>query len=142
MARIDELAKKGEDFAFETTMSSRSFVPLLRRLESEDYVMTLVYVWLRSADLAVQRVAERVRRGGHSIPEAEVRRRYERGLANFWRLYRPLADLWVLCDNSEREIAMVARGTVDLTSAVFDERRFHEIRTAIASGASTRGAKQ
>ena len=62
----------------------------------------MIYLWLHNATLAVDRVAERVRRGGHGIPPAVVTRRYERGLVHFFELYRPLADFWLMLDNSDR----------------------------------------
>src|SRR5206468_184298 len=94
LARLEELAAQRQDFAFETTLSARSYARLLRRLQADGYHVTVIYVWLHSADLAVQRVAARVRRGGHNIPKETIRRRYDRGLANFMDLYRALADDW------------------------------------------------
>lgn len=98
--RIHELAAARVDFAFETTLASRSFAPWLRELQSESYMVHLIYLWLPSADLAVERVAERVRRGGHNVPDTVVRRRYEKSLSNFFNLYRPFADSWLMLDNS------------------------------------------
>ncbi len=98
--RILELAGARRNFAFETTLASRTFAPLLRRWQAEGYEFHLVYLWLPSASAAVRRVRERVRTGGHSVPEAIVRRRYVRSLGNFFNLYRPLADSWLLLDNS------------------------------------------
>jgi predicted ABC-type ATPase len=69
-------------------------------LQTQGYLFHLLYLWLHSADLAVQRVAERVRQGGHDVPEAIVRRRYARSLGNFFNIYRPIADSWLMLDNS------------------------------------------
>jgi predicted ABC-type ATPase len=98
--RIKVLADGRTDFAFETTLASRSFAPWLHRLQDTGYLVHLIYLWLPSADLAVARVAERVRRGGHGVPEAVVRRRYSKSLVNFFNLYRPFADSWLMLDNS------------------------------------------
>lgn len=98
--RILELAGSRRSFAFETTLASRTFAPLLRRWQAEGYEFHLVYLWLPSASAAVRRVRELVRTGGHRVPEAIVRRRYARSLSNFFNLYRPLADSWLLLDNS------------------------------------------
>lgn len=98
--RMHERAGAGADFAFETTLASRSFAPWLRKLQLGAYELHLVYFWLPSADLAVGRVAERVRHGGHNVPEPVIRRRYDRSLANFFNLYRPIADSWLMLDNS------------------------------------------
>lgn len=128
LARLSELARQGEDFAFETTLASRSFVPFLRRLQRRGYAVHVIYVWLQSPDLAVARVAERVRRGGHDVPDAVVKRRYWRGLANFRQLYLPLADSWVLCDNSGDSPLVVARGERDSVTEIFDRVRYEQIR--------------
>jgi predicted ABC-type ATPase len=100
LRRMRELALEQRDFAFETTLASRSFAPWLQQLQSTGYLFHLVYLWLPSADLAISRVRERVRRGGHSIAEGVIRRRYERSLSNFFNLYRPFADSWIMLDNT------------------------------------------
>ncbi len=100
--RIRQLAEARAAFAFETTLASRSFAPWLVRLKRHGYHVV---------DLAVNRVAARVRRGGHDVPEGTIRRRYERGLRNFFRLYLPLADSWQMFDNSNlRRPRLVASG--------------------------------
>lgn len=110
LARLRELAAQRTNFAFETTLASRSFVPWLRKLISTGDDCHIVVLWLPSADLAVQRVADRVRRGGHAVPETVVRRRYLAGLQNFFELYRPLAASWRVYDNSGRDPILVAAG--------------------------------
>jgi predicted ABC-type ATPase len=130
LMRLDELARQRHDFAFESTLSARSFATFLRRLRDEGYEVRVVYVWVRSSELSVQRVAERVRRGGHHIPQETIRRRYGRGARNFWRLYRPLADVWVLCDNSGAELIEVARGTQERVTAVYCRELYDEFERA------------
>jgi predicted ABC-type ATPase len=98
--RIHELARARADFAFETTLASRSFAPWIRELVRDGYQFSLVFIWLASPELAMARVAGRVRRGGHSVPEPIIRRRYARGMRNFFELYTPLAHRWHLLDNS------------------------------------------
>jgi predicted ABC-type ATPase len=88
LAEIDRLARARADFAFESTLSGRTYV---RRLE---------YLKLKSPQLALRRVAARVRQGGHDVPRADVLRRYARGLRNFEMIYRPLADSWAIYENS------------------------------------------
>ena len=100
LARTRRLAVARESFAFETTLASRNFAPWLAGLQRDGYHVHLLFLWLDSADLAVRRVAERVRLGGHDIPADVVRRRYRAGLANLFRLYMPLADSWQVFDNS------------------------------------------
>jgi predicted ABC-type ATPase len=101
LARMRRLAQGRVDFAFETTLASRSFAPWLTGLQRTGYHVHLLFLWLRNAELAVSRVAERVRLGGHDVPAAIVQRRYRAGLLNFFRVYLPLADTWQLFDNSE-----------------------------------------
>jgi predicted ABC-type ATPase len=88
LRRLDELAAARRSFGFETTLASRSFAPRIRALTRAGYERHLIFLWLPSADLAVARVEDRVRRGGHAVPEDTVRRRYRSGLRNFFQLYR------------------------------------------------------
>lgn len=97
--RLHELGERGVDFAFETTLSSRTFAPRIRRLKEKGYAFHLAFLHLPSPDMAVSRVADRVRHGGHNVPKDVVLRRYERGLRNFFSRYRPLADTWWFYDN-------------------------------------------
>jgi len=109
LERMEELAQHGESFAFETTLASRSFAPWIKRLQSKGYRFRLLYVWLRSPELNVIRVAQRVALGGHNIPEETIRRRYSRSVANLFELYLPIADSWEIVDNSGRvECQLVA----------------------------------
>jgi predicted ABC-type ATPase len=102
LQRMREFAEDARDFAFETTLASRTFAPFLQRLKNErSYRVFLVYIWVPSPDEAVARVASRVLRGGHHVPEDVVRRRYQRSLWNFLHLYMRLADAWSFHDNSE-----------------------------------------
>lgn len=100
LRRLDELADERKDFAIETTLASRSLRARIEALQKAGYFFHLTFVWLPSADMAVQRVAARVRAGGHAIPEPVIRRRYARGLDNFFNLYMPIADAWQMADNS------------------------------------------
>lgn len=130
LARIKELAARHADFAFETTLSSRSFAPFLRDLQQQGYLVFILHVWLRRPELAVQRVAARVARGGHSVPPPVVMRRYWRSHANFRRLYRPLADDWILCDNSGEVPVVVAHGHRDVVAQVLDQDLYDEFERA------------
>jgi predicted ABC-type ATPase len=94
LTRLDELAKERASFAFETTLASRTFAHWIRELKTNGYVFHLVYLWLPSPELAISRVQQRVLQKGHHVPDEIVRRRYLRGLENFFSLYRPLATTW------------------------------------------------
>ena len=108
LTRLDALATSGVDFAFETTLAARSFAKFLRECKNRGYQINLVYVWLSSVELAIERVAARVASGGHNIPEATIIRRYNRGRRNFLELYMPIADCWRVYDNSEVKIEPIA----------------------------------
>lgn len=99
LSRLDALADARRDFAFETTLAARSFGPWLRARRGSGYRVHLTFLGLPDADTAVNRVADRVRRGGHAIPEPTIRRRYVAGLQNFHRVYREIVDSWLLIDN-------------------------------------------
>ncbi len=100
LERIHYLVKKRADFAFETTLASKSFAPWIRDLSKTGYDFHLVFLWLPNEEFAIARVAERVSMGGHNVPEKTIRRRYHAGIKNFFRLYKPLADFWRVYDNS------------------------------------------
>lgn len=100
LRRIKQLAQERQSFAFETTLSSRSFAPWLDGLRSDGYRVHIAFLSLPSADLAVARVAERVRVGGHDVPEAVIRRRFRAGLRGFFGAYQVVADSWQLFDNA------------------------------------------
>jgi predicted ABC-type ATPase len=101
LSRMRELADDRKSFAYETTLAARSHANWMQELREAGYQIHLVYLWIRSPDTAVERVAERVRQGGHNIPEDVIRRRYERGLRNLFNIYIPIVDSWVLLDNSD-----------------------------------------
>lgn len=109
LAEMEDRLAAREDFALETTLASRTLAPFVERCKASGYRFVLIYVWLESANMAVRRVAKRVASGGHHIPEETIRRRYERGRANFFDLYQPLAYEWVVLDNSGDFSVDVAR---------------------------------
>jgi predicted ABC-type ATPase len=108
LERIDHLMQSGADFAFETTLSARTYVDLIKRCREKGYEINLLFFWLNSPELAKERVAYRVSAGGHNIPDDVVERRYERGLKNLFKLYMPISDFWLLIDNSEEVPVKVA----------------------------------
>jgi predicted ABC-type ATPase len=98
--RLAELAASRTSFAFETTLAGRSYARWLTGLVASGYNFHLVFLSLPSAEFAVERVRDRVRRGGHSVSKETIRRRFDAGLRNFFGLYRSLADTWRIYDNS------------------------------------------
>jgi predicted ABC-type ATPase len=104
---MDDLAVRGESFSFETTLAGISYQHRIREWREQGYTVILIFLQLPNIDLALDRVADRVRQGGHNIPEATIRRRFVSGLRNFENLYKPIVDKWMLYDNSGLEPVLV-----------------------------------
>jgi predicted ABC-type ATPase len=102
LRRLRDLAGRRRSFAFETTLASRSYATWIKELRRQGYEFSLLFLWLRTPELAVQRVRARVRIGGHDVPEDVIRRRYHKGVKNFFGLYQALAGSWGVYDNSSR----------------------------------------
>jgi len=108
LTRIKQLIQSGEDFAFETTLATKSYKNLVEDAKKLNYRVVLLFFWLSTPELAIQRVANRVKEGGHHIPEIVIRRRYENGLKNFFNIFEPIVDHWMFIDNSETPSSIVA----------------------------------
>lgn len=100
LQELERHFRAGRSFAFETTLSGRTYLHHIRRWQRAGYSVELIFLRLDNAEEAVARVQQRVRQGGHDIPEAVIRRRFDAGLANFHRLYAPVVDAWAIYDNS------------------------------------------
>jgi predicted ABC-type ATPase len=111
LMKINYLLGRYEDFSIETTLATRSLVKIISEAHSVGYEVTILYFWLNSPELAIQRVRDRVAAGGHNIPDAVVRRRYTMGLQYFFDTYRPICDRWILADNSKSNFTVVAEGS-------------------------------
>jgi len=117
LSEIERYRKQKDDFAFETTLSGRSHIAALQTLKRSGYEIHIFYLSLPLASLALSRVKGRVLEGGHSVPEFDVRRRFDRSLSNFFRYYRSLADSWIFFDNSGKSpeaIALHREGTLTI----------------------------
>jgi len=108
--RIRELIERAETFALETTLASRSIAKLIKDAQSKGYYVTLLYFWLNTPDLAVERVKNRVAEGGHNVNEPTIRRRYRTGIINLFDLYIPICDYWMITDNSMSPMRVIAKG--------------------------------
>lgn len=109
LQQIHEYAGRGVDFAFETTLSGKSYVNLLVALKKRGYALHLFFLWIHSQELAIARIKDRVREGGHDVPVEDVRRRFTRGIYNFFALYEPLLNSWMLFENSGPRHILIAR---------------------------------
>jgi predicted ABC-type ATPase len=110
LRELDRLAASRTDFAFESTLSGRSYAARFLRWKQAGYHIEFVFLRLTSAQLALRRIAARVRQGGHDVPKAAVLRRFDRGWINFDTVYRPLADAWAVYDNSGLRPTLVEKG--------------------------------
>ncbi|MBI5855483.1 MAG: zeta toxin family protein [Nitrospirae bacterium] len=110
LTELTRLAKARKDFAFESTLSGRTYLRVLSRWKTAGYRIEMVFLSLPSAQLALQRIAARVRQGGHNVPRADVLRRFDRSWNNFRTLYRPLAHTWAVYDNSEDAPRLLEEG--------------------------------
>ncbi len=111
LKRINELLEERVDFAFETTLSTRSYVSFVKKAQQAGYKVTLLYFWLDSPQTAYNRVAKRVSEGGHNIPLDVIERRYYRGIKNLIGLYTPICDIWYVMNNISAPSEIVAQGT-------------------------------
>ncbi len=100
LERLHDLAKKNSDFAFETTLSGKTYLNFLKEMKRRSYQIHLFFLWIPSEKLGLQRIKDRVAEGGHDVPAEDVKRRFIRSIHNFIQLYRPLLDSWMLFDNS------------------------------------------
>ena len=129
LQRMDDLLSEGSDFAFETTLSTRSYVKFFDRAQAKGYFVTLLYFWLPTPEQAIERVATRVREGGHNIPSDVIRRRYANGIKNLTALYIPLCNYWAIYDNSsaDEQIRIIALGGKDITTHIEDTLSYKTI---------------
>lgn len=127
LRRIKELLFQHKDFAFETTLSTRSFVGLIKQAKELGYKINLIYLWLDSVQLAIERVKMRVSEGGHNIPTETIIRRYFAGLNNFINLYSDKVDYWMLINNSKTELELIAEGKLGLPNQIYNNETWNLI---------------
>ena len=121
LLRIHELMKSGVDFAFETTLATRSYVSLVKAAQNAGYKVTLLFIWIDSPATAMQRVAERVVKGGHDIPSEVIERRYYRGLFNLINLYIPICDTWMIVNNEAITPEPIAEGGLNIENSIINK---------------------
>ena len=136
LERISELLQRNESFSLETTLSTRSYVHLVEKAHRQGYEVTLLYFWLKSPDQAIQRVAERVAKGGHDIPKNIIVRRYREGLENLYNLYMPVVDTWLLINNGEMPRTIIATGGKEQETIVEEQEHYKKIEEYVKSRTS------
>lgn len=110
LSRIKDLLGRNESFSIETTLSTRSYFRLIEKAHQQEYEVTILFFWLKSPEQAIERVAERVSKGGHNIPKDVIIRRYYEGIDNLFHIYMPIVDSWILVDNSVTPRSIIATG--------------------------------
>ena len=128
LMKIRYLLKRGQDFAIETTLATRTLMKIVKQAQAAGYTVTLLYFWLNSPDLAVARVRARVEAGGHDIPEETIRRRYNTGIYYFFNLYSPICERWILADNSQIPFKVIAEGSKNELLTVRNEETYLKIK--------------
>jgi len=121
LLRINKLVIEKVDFAFETTLSTKSYHSLLKSAKNNGYKVWLLFFWLPNPEMAIARVTSRVKNGGHFIPKDVIIRRYSRGIANLINIYLPLADNWFVLDNSSLKPELIAEGNENIVIQIINE---------------------
>lgn len=130
LRKVQYIFDRRLDFCIETTLATRSLLKMIRQAQDIGYYVTVLYFWLESADIAVERVALRVKAGGHDIPEETIRRRYRMGLNYLFHHYMQACDKWILCDNSQPPFRIIAEGTRKRL-VILDRARYAEVRALV-----------
>jgi len=125
LARMDELLQKGETFAFETTLATKSYKQKIEWAQANRYEVTLLFFWLDSPNMAKERVAQRVAEGGHSIPTETIERRYHNGIANLFAIYMDMVDICYIFDNSEGRKELIAQKEKHKEMVIYNNDKFN-----------------
>ena len=125
LARMDELLQKGETFAFETTLATKSYKQKIEWAQANDYEVTLLFFWLDSPNIAKKRVAQRVAEGGHNIPLETIERRYYNGIANLFTIYIDMVDICYIFDNSEGRKELIAQKERHKDIVIYNNDKFN-----------------
>ncbi len=126
--KIRYLLKHQKDFAVETTLATRTLLKTAKMAQAAGYTVTLLYFWLNSPEMAIERVRARVEAGGHNIPEETIRRRYQVSIYYFFNSYAPICERWILADNSQIPFRVIAEGSKDDVVNIKDEETYRIIK--------------
>lgn len=126
LKRIDDLLIKKQDFAIETTLTTKSYLNMIKLAKKNGYKVTLLFFWLNDVKLAIKRVEKRVLEGGHHIPEEVIRRRYKKGIENL-KSFTAIANYWLIVDNSEGKMQFIAEGNLHREITIFEKRSWNKI---------------
>ncbi len=126
--KISENLEKLNTFAFETTLATKCFTNVIKKAHNLGYLVSLLYFWLDSPDLAIARVKQRVASGGHDIPNDVIIRRYYAGLKNLFDLYSPLCDYWMVFDNSSSHSEQICEGHLANKPEIFNDKLYVKLQ--------------
>jgi len=126
LEQIREFAERGMDFGFETTLSGKTYLKHFHSLRENGYRLHLFFLWIPSSQLAIARIKDRVAEGGHNVPIKDVKRRFDRSICNFFKMYRPLLDSWMFFNNAEMNPKLIAKRT-NAHIDIADEELFEQI---------------
>ena len=132
LEQIHQFANRAVDFAFETTLSGKLYVNLFKSLKEKGYKINVFFLWIPDADLAISRIKSRVVEGGHNVPVQDVVRRFSRSISNFFRLYQPLVDSWMLFNNEGTIPKLIAEKKAGKIM-IIDENLYNSIFRYIGS---------
>jgi predicted ABC-type ATPase len=132
LSRINELLNSNQDFSFETTLSTRSFINTIDLAKAKGYYITLIFFWLDSVQLAKNRVQKRVAEGGHNIVPEVIERRYKSGIKNLFELYADKVDSLLIYDNSTIESELIAEKEFNKQFTIYQPQKFNQL-TEIAN---------
>ncbi|TDX86495.1 zeta toxin family protein [Epilithonimonas xixisoli] len=127
--RIEELFLQNENFAFETTLATKTYKQKILKAKNQDYNTTLLFFWLKNPELAIERVKIRVSEGGHHIPEDVIIRRYHNGIINLFKIYLPIVDQILIFDNSEGKHILIAEKNLGEELLIHNSEKFNELKT-------------
>lgn len=131
LSRIEDLLNRNETFSIETTLATKSYINLIRKAHDKGYCVHLIFFWLETPELAVQRVAERVSNGGHNIPTDIIQRRYIAGIRNMFNLFMKEVDLWAIYDNSRNPRTIIASGGKTVDFKIYSEITYNKIKNYV-----------
>lgn len=131
LSRIRDLLSKDESFSIETTLATRSYFRLIEKAHQQGYEVTLLYFWLKSPEQAIERVAERVSKGGHNIPKDIIIRRYHESIKNLFKIYMPIVDSWILVNNSVTPRNIIATGGLGQATEIRNSVTFKKVEAYV-----------
>ena len=131
--RIEELLSRKTDFAIETTLTTTTYTKTIERAKASGYQVTLLFFWLNSVEIAIDRVKQRVKEGGHDIPEETIRRRYKRGIDNLLNIFSDICDNYLILDNSEGDSILISRKSGPFVE-ITNKKLFQQLKTQSNGG--------